>query len=66
MPESGVILRTVVLLTGSCAVLEIAVAIFNAFVPMPQADVLVSTFTEQFKLGTVAILALIGGRGGAT
>lgn len=59
------ILRTVVLLTASCAVLGVTVAIASAVLPIAHADQLVGTFTDTFKLGMVAILGLIGGRGGS-
>jgi hypothetical protein len=58
------LLKIVVTLTLACGGLAVAIAIIGAFMPIPLAGQLVSTFLDNFKVGMAAILGLIGGRGG--
>ncbi len=65
LPNFPHLLHLVVLLTALCAIMGVVVAVINSFIPMPQAEQLIGTFTETFKLGMAAIVGLIGGRAGS-
>jgi hypothetical protein len=62
VPEFNTILKTVAALAVLSALLAVAVATLNAFVPLALAADLVHAFIESFKASLFAILGLLGGR----
>jgi hypothetical protein len=62
VPEFSTFLKTVGALLFVSAILSVAVATLNAFVPVPFAGELIHAFTESFKAGLAGLVGLLAGR----